>query len=344
MYLGPPGLACPIGLGAAAACAALRAGVAGFEELPFHGRSRRPIIAARVPGVDLRQPRDGRLVDLLALALTDFLATAPELRAKDVPLLVGLAEPGRPGGADRLLPRIIPEVQAKLGVEFHPDQTRAIPEGHTAAFAALHVARDLLQSPDVPACVVCAVDSFVNPVSLTWLDDTWRLKREGHSNGVIPGEAAAAILVTRDPPANGVAVRVAGLGFGREDAHVLSDRPLLGFGLAEAARAALAEANVRMRDIHLRLSDVTGEAYGFKEQALSLSRLMREGPSDLPVWHWADAIGDCGAAAGVCMLAFARHAFLGSYAPGTRAMCYTSAVRGDRAVAVLERQLLRSVE
>src|SRR6185436_14598933 len=113
---------------------------------------------------------------------------------------------------------------------------------------------------------------------------------------------------------------------------------LLGVGLTEAVRAALADANMRMRDIQLRLSDVTGEAYGFKEQALALSRTMREGPSDLPIWHCADAIGDCGAAAGVCMLAFARHAFLGGYAPGTRAMCYTSAVPGDRAVAVLERQ------
>ncbi|HKB04349.1 MAG TPA: hypothetical protein VKD90_19145 [Gemmataceae bacterium] len=338
MYLGAPGLACPIGLGAAAACAALRAGVVGFEELPFHGASRRPIVAARVPGLDLRRPRDGRLVDLLALALADLLAGTTELRTADVPLLVGLAEPRRPGGADRLAPRVIADVQAKLGVAFHPELSRAIPEGHTAAFAALRLARELMQSQDVPVCLVCGVDSFVNPVSLNWLDDTWRLKREGHSNGVIPGEAAAAILVTRDPPANGPAVRVAGLGFGREEAHVLSDRPLLGAGLTQAVQAALAEANVRMRDIHLRLSDVTGEAYGFKELTLALSRTMREGPSDLPVWHCADAIGDCGAAAGVCMLTVARHAFIGGYAPGPRAMCYTSAVPGDRAVAVLERQ------
>jgi 3-oxoacyl-[acyl-carrier-protein] synthase-1 len=164
-----------------------------------------------------------------------------------------------------------------------------------------------------------------------------------NSNGVIPGEAAACVLVERSEaePKQVCVARVVGLGFAQEKAPILSEDPLLGLGLTEAARSALAEAQLPMHEIDYRLSDVTGESYGFKEQALMLSRLLKVRRECLPIWQCADSIGETGAAAGVCQLVAAVHAWRKRYAPGKRAICCTSAVPGYRAVAVLQREVFK---
>ena len=336
MFLGAAGLVCSVGFCAAAASAALRAGIAMFDELPYWDDNVKPVVGAAVPGLDGQF--GPRLVEMLTGALQDCLSGMPAVSVQRVPLLVGLAEPGRPGGAGaRLVESIIAQVQEKLGSTFHPGLSIVIPKGHTAGFEGLRMARNLLQAHDVPGCLVCGVDSYINASSLFWLDQHWRLKRENHTNGVIPGEAAAAIYVQRQAPAKTEArVEVAGLGFALEKAAVLSDEPLLALGLADAGRQALTEAGWGFQDLDLRISDVTGENYGFREHALMEGRLARVVPSQpQPLWHPSESIGDTGAAAGVVQLVRATAACAKGYAPGTRIACFTSAVPGDRAVALL---------
>ena len=94
-----------------------------------------------------------------------------------------------------------------------------------------------------------------------------------------------------------------------------------------------------MHEIDFRFSDVGGESYGFREQALMLSRLLKEHREWTPLWHNAESIGETGAASGVGQLVVVHHAFRKLYAPGPRVSCVASADSGDRAVAVLERQL-----
>ena len=105
-------------------------------------------------------------------------------------------------------------------------------------------------------------------------------------------------------------VYVAGLGFGVENAPILFHEPFLGVGLAAATRQALAEAGESLHEISFRLSDVTGESYGFREQALLLARVMRGKRERFPLWHIAESIGDTGAAVGICNVVRAYHAFL----------------------------------
>jgi 3-oxoacyl-[acyl-carrier-protein] synthase I len=332
-------MVCSVGLSAAAACAALRAGIGQLGELPYVDRKGRPIIGAVVPGVDLKLRRGQRLVELLAMAVTDCLGDTAPLPLERVPVLVGLAEPGRPAGGARLADTIVVMLEERLGLRFHPRLSSAIPGGHTAGFAALRAARALLNDAEVAGCLICGVDSYINASSLLWLEAQWRLKHEDHSNGVIPGEAAAAVYVHRSPaPTSSVVIQLLGLGFGREQATITSEEPLLGLGLTGATRAALTEAGSKLDDMDYRLSDATGEVYGFKELALVVARLHRTWKAEVPHWHCADSIGDTGAAAGICQLVMASQAFRRNYAFGDRAICFTSAPHGDRAVAVLQRQ------
>ena len=339
MYLSAPGMACPVGLSAEAACAAMRAGVAQFEDLPYQDNNGESIVGAMVPGLDPSLSRRERLVKMLSLAVSDSLDKCPpSLRTEQVPIIVCLSEPVRPGGSASLAQDIVGAVERSLGVSFHPDQSCATTDGHTAAFRALQMARRLLAQDGISACLVCGVDSFINAQSLDWLDQSERLKNDEEPDGVIPGEAAAAVLVAASPSdASGHAVRVAGLGFSSEDASVLSNEVMLGIGLATAAQQALADAKITMQDIDFRISDVTGESYGFKEQILAIARLMRTVKAEFPIWHAADTFGDTGAAAGLCQLIMLAFGFGLGYAPGTRALCFTSAVDGARAVAVVER-------
>lgn len=339
MFLVSTGIVCSVGLRASAACAAIRAGIANFEELPYCDNNSEPIFGAITPILTPELQFGPRLMEMLAMTLQDCLCQL-SIPLQRVPLLVGLAESGRPGsGAEWLSENILLYVQKKLRLKFHPRLSKVIPVGHTAGFEGLQIARKLLQNPDVPGCIVCGVDSYINGSSLWWLQQDWRLKREDHSNGVIPGEAAAAVYVQRQPQSKAkTQVEIIGIGFAHEKATVFSEKPLLGLGLTEAALVALAESKLKMHNIDFRLSDLTGESYGFKEQALSLSRLMRVSRDELPIWHIAEFIGDCGAAAGVCQLVIACESFIKGYAPGDHAACYTSAVLGERAVSVLRRQ------
>lgn len=341
MYIVSTGLVCPIGLTAVSACAAMRAGIAMFEELPYMDNSCEPIVGAMVPGLEPNLKREVRLIELLSAALLDCLRQGYPQPLDRVPLLVGLAERGRPGGGAALADEVVSLIEQKLQVRFHPRLSRAIPGGHTAGFEALAVARELLRDPHIPACVVSGVDSYINAGSLLWLDQHWRLKTEENSDGVIPGEAAAVVLLKRQPLTNTIgAVKVRGLGFGSESASVLSEDPLMGEGLTQATRAALSEARMQMHDIDFRLSDVTGESYGFREQALVVAKLLRvHQENGYPLWHCSENVGDIGAASGIHQLIIAFHAFNNMYAPGECAAGFTSTVTGRRTVALIQQTI-----
>lgn len=328
MEIASTGLVCSVGWNAASACAAIRAGVSGFEELPFLDDEGEPIVGARVRRPDGVEPH----AYLLAKAIADCISGAEPLRWEDVPLLVGIGDEGRPDHPPELSSSILPFVGRELGIRFHPAKSGVIPGEHTAGFRALAAARELLA--DAPACLVAGVDSYLNRVSLSCLAAAGRLKTGANSDGVIPGEAAAAVLLRKTSDAS--AVRVTGLGFATESVTVYSPEPLLGLGIAEAAKGALAEAAIPMHEIDFRLSDLAGESYAFREQSLLVNRLLRVRRESLPLWHCADSIGDTGAAAGVVQLVLVRQAFRRGYAPGRRALWCTSAPLGDRAVAVIE--------
>ena len=337
--LSRPGVCCPVGFSAAAAAAALQAGISGMVELPHLDRLARPIAGGYVQELDDGFSRRERVIELLANAVADSLATPvpPGASQQPLPLLVATSEPGRPGGWSERDGGLIDALERRLQIRFHPTLSRVFAEGHVGGPRALAAARALLESRAAGGCLVAGVDSLVSVTTLGWLQDTERLKTDSDSDGLLPGEAAAAVFV--EPVLGGSArrraVSVEGIGFGVEPVHVLSDEPLLGAGICAAASHALAEAGCALHDLDLRLSDLTGEAYGFREQALMMGRLIEQTREALPIWHPAQAIGDCGAAAGACQLAFATHLLAARPERFIRVGLFNSAVGGARSVVVL---------
>jgi 3-oxoacyl-[acyl-carrier-protein] synthase-1 len=342
MKIKAAGMVGPVGLTAQAACAAIRAGISQFDELPYWDNANQPIIGAAIPGLSLDLQFGPRLVEMLSRAIQDCLANAVGVRWQEVPLLIGLAEPGRPGGAD-LANEIVKRVEETVGVKFHSRLSQTIPKGHVAGCEGLRIARELFRTHKIPSCLICGVDSYINASSLFWLDQHWRLKRDDHTNGVIPGEAAAAVLAAcgeSDPQQTRPTAEVIGMGFGHEEITVFIEQPLRGMGLANAAGLALAEAGLGYHEVDFRIADLTGESYGVREHVLAEGRLTKTvRHEDRPIWHAADSIGDTGAAAGVIQLVLAASAWAKGYAPGDRAVGFTSSVAGERAVVAIRRSI-----
>lgn len=338
MFIAGANLVSPLGLDAVSACAAKRAGASALSDLPYLDNAGEPVVGAVVPGLDRSLTHRQRLMALLAACLGGMLESSPASRWDTVPLLVCLPEAGRPGVQERAAESVLRELTETLGRRFHPSWSDTIMSGHTAGFEALHRARRMLASGAVQACLVCGADSLVNAATLAWLDRDYRLKTPANRDGVVPGEASAGVLLQAEPGGDAVTA-VSGLGFLREEGSLLADRPLRGHGLAGAVREALVEARLGLHDIDLRISDVSGELYGFKELPLVEGRLMRVVRKDpQPLWHWAEAVGDIGAAAGLAQLVWVDQAFRRRYAPGSRVLCMTSALDGRRAAAVLQRK------
>src|SRR4051812_35258809 len=114
MYLASTGMVCSVGLHAAATCAAMRAGLARFAEVPFRHTGGQLVIGASVPGLAAPFEDAARLPELLGRAVSECIGTRPAETLKDLPLLVALAEPERPGGGAGQASSMIAQVERRL--------------------------------------------------------------------------------------------------------------------------------------------------------------------------------------------------------------------------------------
>ena len=237
---------------------------------------------------------------------------------RQVPVLLCLAEESRPGRLDDLDNQVFRGVQEELGIPFH-GRSGIIAQGRAGVATALRQARELIYGEHFPNVIIAGVDSLLSWPTLKAFEERERLLTSQNSNGFIPGEAAAAVLV--QPAKSGQdGLLCTGLGFGQEKATVeAEDTPLRADGLVAAIRGALAEAGCDLGATDFRITDVSGEQYYFKEAALALTRILRQRKEEYDIWHPADCIGEVGAAIGPAMLTVLLAAMRKGYSPGN--MC-----------------------
>ena len=325
------GLMTPVGLGTAATCAAIRAAIDNFQETRFIARGGDWIIGAEVP---LAEPWRGvaQLAHLLAGALVETLEAIPDTPAETLPLILCVAERGRPGRLDGLDQDLYDRTCALLGLQFH-QATRVLPDGRVGAAVALHHARRLIRDEGHRHVVVAGVDSLLVGETLTTYDEAGRLQTPNAVDGFIPGEAAGAFLVSADDGSPGLLCH--GLGFAQEPSAVDPDVPLRGDGLAAAFRAAFADAALDWDAVDYRITDSSGEQQRFKEAALALTRVMRVRKEEFDIWHPADCIGEAGAGALPVILAVALHGATKDYAPGRGVLVHAGNDDGRRIAAIV---------
>ncbi|MBV9342189.1 MAG: hypothetical protein JO159_15055 [Acidobacteria bacterium] len=328
------GMVTGVGLNAPSSCAAIRCALDNFSETRFMDRGGEWIIGSQAP---LEEPWRGlsKLVHMAAPAIHECFAQVGPVRPNDIPLLLCIAEESRPGRLAGLDEELFSRIESELGQRFHT-RSALFPYGRVSGGLAMLHARELVYRHGIPYCIVAGVDSMLVSATLADYEKRNRLLTSQNSNGFIPGEAAAAILVgAAETPHVPAALICAGIGTGQEKATVDSEEPLRADGLVEAFTNAFRDAGQTMADVDYRITDSNGEQYWFKEAALAVTRTLRVRKEQLEIWHAADCVGEVGAAAGPCALAVALAASRKRYAPGRGVLCHLSGEDGHRVALIL---------
>jgi len=331
------GMVTAVGLNAPASCAAIRCAIDNFTETRFMDKGGEWIMGAQVP---LEQPWRGlpKLVHMVVPAINEcreWLSTVEtNMPATDVPLLLCVAEKERPGRLEGLDDELFEEIQRHMKLRFHPRST-VIPKGRVAGALAMELARRLIYEENVPYCIIAGTDTFLVAQTLAAYEEKSRLLTSENSNGFIPGEAGAAILVGR-PRNNGQPELLClGIGHGTEKATIDSEEPLRGDGLVQAFKSAFAEAGCIINDLDFRITDSNGEQYWFKEATLALDRILRKRQELFEIWHPVDCLGEVGASIVPCALAIALRSMQREYAFGHGPLCHFGSDGTERMALVL---------
>lgn len=331
VYIEAAGMACPVGLTWPSACAAMRAGISRKSISAYRDNQGREIIASYL---NKQIPADAswqeRWLFLLAQALRDALRVRDQRTLEGMPLFLALPPSG--SGDVYHSAWVAQALSKKLGLQLAASQVHVVAEGAAGGYVALQ--QGCLSVRRGTPCVVAAADSLLSAQRLLPLSEQDRLLVEGNSDGFIPGEAAAVLLLG-DGSRQALA-HISGLGFAVEPSRIDNEIPLRADGILAAALAALAAAAMSPQDLDFRLSDAAGESFFFKEQSLLVTRLLRERKPEFPLWLPAESLGETGAAAGLCSLLWATAAWQRSYAPGPRALACVGNEQGARAVVVLQ--------
>jgi len=325
------GLVTSVGLSAPAACAAIRAGISNPSETRFMGSGGEWIVAHQVPLTELPSGR-AKLVKMAAAAIREALQPIEPPSDGSLPLLLCVPETDRPGRLPEVDDALFRALQIELSYRFHPTLSAIVPHGRTSVPLALGQARRMSVEHGQQQVLIAAVDSYNLWPTLVHYQRAGRLLTPLNTNGFMPGEAAAAVLVGA---ATGGGLECIGVGQGFEAAHIESEQPLRAEGLTQAIAAALQDAGCSLDTLDFRITDLAGEQYYFKEAALALIRTLRVRKEEFDIWHPAECVGEVGSAIGGVMLAVALAACRKAYAPGPGILIHAGTDAGQRVAAVL---------
>jgi 3-oxoacyl-[acyl-carrier-protein] synthase-1 len=284
-----------------------------------------------------------RLMGLAVPALREALIDAGRgAEGPPPPLVLAVPEAGRADDDPRLSQVVTADLAQRSGAAIDAERSRVFRAGHAGFAYALRHAVDLLAH--VPEVLVGAVDSYLHPGVIRWLDEECRLHSLDAENGFVPGEGAAFAVLSRDGSRRraGVSGETASPYPSvihcatDEERTVLSDEPNVAVAMtrlvhsAMAGRTALAAGSPPLPWV---LCDLNGEAHRNHEWSqVAIRARFADGVSE---WHPADDLGDVGAASGALFLAMACTLWATGCPVGRAALVALHAEGVERGVFVL---------
>ena len=362
------GMVTALGTDAATSCAAARAGLVRSRPLD-HFRIRsgvtgeaEPVIAHPVVLLTNGFEGEARLLRLMHGAMADVASQAGThgLDLSDAPIYLSLPASDRPQSAAGLIAdeavrntraeraeapldargefvraaRIVSRAAALARWPRQPELAFLSNAGNGGGIEALRAAAIDLASGRCRRAIVIGADSLLDAATLNWLQVSARLKCDAVPNGLQPGEAACALLLSAAEPESAQA-HITKTGVGDEEASLDSGRVSSGSGLARA----LASADTGTRDhAPWLLSDHNGETYRASELGHAIVRLRAQSPrfASPHIEYPALAFGDTGAASALVGIIWAIRAFARGYAPGGPALVAATSEGRLRAAASVQ--------
>lgn len=305
LFVSAAGLCCAVGYHLEAACCAITANMDHFSESHFFDEESKPLRVASIPS-DLQGA--ARMQAWLVHALRDCARKHPApgflFDATQTAVVVLCQEAERSHTDARVLAETVHDAIEILADEYSAGGENTLcmmPFGRAGLALALDKAQQFLQQGYAQVLFI-GMDSYLNAADINYFLHEERLLTLQNSNGFIPGEAVAA-LVLHTNPAHASGLQLLGAASAQEAGRPDGSVPSRAQGLSQAIRAACSAAQATPQALQFRLSDQNGEQFFGREASHAFTRL-RFGANKLPMLSMADKIGEVGAATGVAMLAF----------------------------------------
>jgi 3-oxoacyl-[acyl-carrier-protein] synthase-1 len=329
------GICCAVGYNAPAASCALRAGMDHFSESACVAQDGSPVRVAQLMEENLWGP--DRLAMWARYAIGECLERIAPAEHDGIPLLLLTAPSDRPLSTKRARIDTARAASEALEMSF-PPTSLIYAGGHAVLGKALLRAQEMLLAQNgVDKVLIAGLDSLIDAPVITHYLRQERLIVPGNSDGFLPGEGAAAIVLERAAPRDR-GLHIAGIGLGQEAGRPDGSAPSRAQGLSNAMRQAMARAGVDCNVLAFRLSDQNGEVFFAREAANAITRVAEPGGNIPQVLTTADCTGEIGAATGVLMLAWLHHLLPHSDAPGKCGLLHLADDQGARS-AIVVRQI-----
>ena len=332
------GLVTPVGLHAESSTAALRAGVsrlARIENFQIEADEGvfEAVIGAEVPELTRGRLGPSRLSKMMQPAFAEVIEDAG--LEEGVRLGVYLGTSGS-SPADRLLDYGPDTRQALLDSVpegFKVVHAKLVPTGRASVLHAIRTAAQALEKDIIDVAIIGAVDSWVTPRSLSWLQANDKLAEFPRRTGTSPGEAAGLIALELPQHA---AQRSASIyaditaSSGRHEA-IKWGEPNNAIALTQSIQSVIGDVKESTAVV---ISDLGGERYRAMEWMMALPKAMWDYRT-MSHWNPADCIGDTGAAAGAVTLAWAASALQKRYTGVNNILVWGASDEGAREAVML---------
>lgn len=201
--------------------------------------------------------------------------------------------------------RLVSTIRRFSDVTLHPSPGVTLFQDEAGFGSLLRTAARALQGGAITRCLIGGIDSLLDPETIGALQSAGLLLTPQNAAGVMPGEAAAFVLVERaGSDADGLTIGGVAQAQGVPFVPDADDRPA-GVALS-ASLAATREATAG--EIVTLYASLNGASHRSFDWGCAQVRLLADGPFEPTVEIPALAVGDVGAAVGPLSVALADHA------------------------------------
>ncbi|RUU05887.1 beta-ketoacyl synthase [Mesorhizobium sp. USDA-HM6] len=328
----------PLGFDAASSAAAVRAGISAIQDHPYMiDRFGERMKVTRDIGVDVNLVGPDRAVEIAVSPAQDALrpiTTSMQSAVVSLILSTGEARPGQPEG---FAAQVNTKLRNRLAQHVVLDGGGSTAGGHAGGLLAIYHACKTLRDGKAKFCLAGAVDTYLEPETLEWLDENEQLHSEGNIYGFCPGEAAGFCLLTMLSTARAhdlqPLLEIVGISTASEENRIKTETVVLGEGLGAAFRLLFQDAPVDPVD--RIICDMNGERYRGNEYGFAVLRNPGRFRDAADFETPADCWGDVGAASGPLFVSLVAEAEARGYQHGPLSLIWASSENGARAVTLL---------
>ncbi len=321
----------------------LRTGIAAIAAAPLVDAEGEQITMCFDKALDPHLTGDERASALAAPALAEALSQlGEEGESLSLRLLLCVDAPMRPVVRGDVAPgALLAQRLHARAREISPGITLEIcARGSAGAAFALPKALEAVASRQVDALVLGGVHTDYDPATIATLGEQGRLFGPKCLDALIPGEAAAFVILMREDTARRLrldaAARIAGIGTAVARARIDNDESVMDArGLTAAVRAAATDLATQQLRAGWILTDHTFESARILEWQTMATRAHTLFGSPYYLESPAQRLGHLGAASLPLSIALAAEGWKRDYAPSAIAMALAGSDAGERGAVLL---------